>query len=116
EAASVMCRRIWLALVWRTVHPLESFDVRIQRIGITPLLEKNEVPGLISLPVEGVIDAAVILGSRARHGFCEGLGGLRLVSRLDPQMEKIGQHAGSLGAIRGRLMTATSNLHREHRR
>src|SRR5262249_44834393 len=99
---------------WRAVHSLESFDVRIQRVGIAPLLEKNEVPRLVSLPIESVIDAAVVLRARARHGFRNGLGGLRLLSRLHPQMEKDGQHAGRLGAIRGRLMTETSRLHREH--
>src|SRR5262245_25502694 len=89
-----MRRRIWLALVWRTVHPLQSVNVRIQRIGIAPLLEKNEVPGLIILPIEGVIDAAVVLRSRARDRFCDGLGALGLVSRPHPQMKEDRQHAG----------------------
>src|SRR5215467_12097273 len=89
-----MRRRIWLALVWRTVYALQSFYVRIQRIGIAPLLEKNEVPGLIVLPIERVVDAAVVLRSRARHRFCEGLSALGLVSRLHPQMKEDCQHAG----------------------
>jgi hypothetical protein len=78
----MMRRRIWLLPVRLTEYPLQSCNVHIERIGISPLLEENNMARMIALPVDRVVDTAFVLSACAGHRLLNDLRALGLAFRF----------------------------------